>query len=197
MLRNFFRGTAAHNTLAGGRRWSRLPIEPERLFALPEDARARVEVFQPGAQLDRLTVRHDGYRALPSPVGIERTFYLDKRERALAVTDRLIGTGAHEVVGRLHLPDDQARLRAASTEEQARALRVPDAPRTFEPLRCGAGARGLAARACVLFAVGADAPVGRRPGTRRATGGEAGDGGDLRGAASCPRRGCGGSSSFL
>ncbi|HVG61261.1 MAG TPA: alginate lyase family protein [Hyalangium sp.] len=150
--RNALRGTAAHNTLVvDGVEQSTLL--PERLFALPEDARARVEVFQPGLQLDRLTVRHDGYRALASPLGIERTFYLDKREHALAVTDRLIGAGTHEVVGRLHLPDTHARLRPASPEEIARALRVPDAPRIFEPLGVELGPEG-AASALVLFELG-------------------------------------------
>ncbi len=151
-LRNAFRGTAAHNTLqVDGVEQG--PLLPTRLFALPENARARVEVFQPGVELDRLSVRHDGYRVLPAPVGIERTFYLDKRERALAVTDRLVGTGWHEVVGRLHLPDEHARLRAPTPEELARALRVPDAPRTFEPLGAELGP-ARAARALVLFSEG-------------------------------------------
>jgi hypothetical protein len=150
--RNAFRGTAAHNTLQLDG-VEQVAFSPARLFALPEDARARVEVFQPGGELDRLTARHDGYRALPSPVGIERTFYLDKRERALAVTDRLIGMGAHDVVGRLHLPDQHARLRAPSPREIARALRVPDAPRAFDPLGVELGPEG-AAKAVVLFASG-------------------------------------------
>jgi hypothetical protein len=151
-LRNLFRSTAAHNTLLLDG-VEQAAFVPARLFAMPERARARVEVFQPGAELDRLTVRHDGYRTLPSPVGIERTFYLDKRERALAVTDRLIGTGRHDVVGRLHLPDMGARMRAPRGEELARALRVPDAPRTFEPLGVELGPEGRA-RALVLFAPG-------------------------------------------
>ncbi|WP_224367237.1 heparinase II/III family protein [Hyalangium versicolor] len=151
-VRNAFRSTAAHNTLEldGA---EQVAFAQERLFALPEDARARVEVFQPGAQLDRLTVRHDGYRVLSSPVGVERTFYLDKRERALAVTDRLIGTGTHDAVGRLHLPDMNARMRAPEPSELARALRVPDAPREFEPLAVELGPEGEA-RALVLFASG-------------------------------------------
>ncbi|MBN1204369.1 MAG: alginate lyase family protein [Myxococcaceae bacterium] len=151
-LRNAFRSTAAHNTLQLDG-VEQVALLSARLFALPEDARARVEVFQPGLELERLTARHDGYRVLPAPVGIERTFYLDKRERALAVTDRLIGMGAHEVMGRLHLPDRHARLRAPSPKEIARALRVPDAPRAFEPLGVELGAEG-AARAVVLFASG-------------------------------------------
>jgi hypothetical protein len=151
-LRNAFRRTAAHNTLELDGT-EQVAFAPARLFALPEDARARVEVFQAGAQLDRLTVRHDGYRVLPSPVGIERTFLLDKRERALSVSDRLIGTGSHEVVGRLHLPDSHARLRAPEPEELARALRVPEAPREFEPLAVELGPEG-AERAVLLFARG-------------------------------------------
>ncbi|WP_224245795.1 heparinase II/III family protein [Hyalangium gracile] len=151
-LRNTFRGTAAHNTLQVDG-VEQVPFSRERLFALPEEARARVEVFQPGTQLDRLTVRHDGYRLLSSPVGVERTFFLDKRERALAVTDRLVGTGAHDVVGRLHLPDTYARLRAPERDEVTRALRVPDAPRAFEPLAVELGPEGEA-RALVLFASG-------------------------------------------
>ncbi|HLL04363.1 MAG TPA: alginate lyase family protein [Myxococcaceae bacterium] len=151
-LRNFFRGTAAHNTLQVDG-LEQVPIVPERLFALPEAARARVEVFHPSSELDRLVVRHDGYRALAAPVGVERTFFLDKRERGLAVNDRLIGTGQHEVTGRLHLPDTQVRFRAASAEDQARALRIPGAPRTFEPLAVELGPEG-SARALILFAVG-------------------------------------------
>lgn len=151
-LRNAFRSTAAHNTLQVDDR-EQSALVPARLFALPESARARVEVFQPGVELDRLTVRHDGYRALPAPVGIERTFYLDKRERVLAVTEWLVGTGSHEVVGRLHLPDMYARLRAPEPEELMRARRVPDAPCDFEPLGAELGPEG-AARALVLFSTG-------------------------------------------
>lgn len=162
--RNAFRSTAAHNTLMVDG-VEQVAIVPERLFALPEAARARVEMFQAGAELDRLTVRHDGYRTLTSPVSIERTFLLDKRERALAVADRLTGTGSHEVVGRLHLPDTHARLRTPTAEEIARALRVPEAPRTFEPLGVELGPEG-AARALVLFGLGLEPrldPAGYSP----------------------------------
>lgn len=151
-LRDAFRSTAAHNTLQLDG-VELLPMNPARPFALPGDTRARVEVFQPGAELERLTVRHDGYRVLPAPVGIERTFILDKRERALAVMDALIGTGMHTVEGRLHLPDARARLREPTSDELARALRVPEAPREFEPLGVELGAED-GPRALVLFAAG-------------------------------------------
>ncbi len=151
-VRNAFRATAAHNTLEVDG-VEQAPLEPGRLFALPEAARARVEVFQSGAELERLTVRHDGYRALPSPMFVERTFLLDKRERALGVTDALVGVGLHEVVGRLHLPDREARPRAPTPAQLARALRVPEAPRNFESLGVELGP-AEAPVALVLFAVG-------------------------------------------
>jgi hypothetical protein len=132
-VRNAFRGTAAHNTLQVDGA-EQTPLEPGRLFALPEAARARVLGFQTGTERDRLTVRQDGYRTLTAPVGVVRTFVLDKRERALGVTDALVGIGSHEVVGRLHLPDTRARLRPATPEEVERARRVPESPRDFEPL---------------------------------------------------------------
>ncbi|PTL77529.1 hypothetical protein DAT35_44010 [Vitiosangium sp. GDMCC 1.1324] len=151
-VRNAFRSTAAHNTLQVDGR-EQVPLEAGRLFALPEAARARVQVFQPGPELDRLTVRHDGYRTLASPVGVERTFLLDKRERALGVTDALVGVGVHDVVSRLHLPDREARLRAPTPEELTRALRVPEAPRRFEPLGVELGPAETPV-ALVLFAAG-------------------------------------------
>ncbi|WP_171447271.1 heparinase II/III family protein [Corallococcus carmarthensis] len=130
-LRNAMRSTAAHNTLQVDGA-EQAPLDPARLFALPEDARARVVAFQPGAKHDRLVVRHDGYRHLPSPVGIERTFFLDRHVRALAVGDRLVGTGRHEVVGRLHLPDGQARWCKPAAEVMARAGRVQEGPEAFD-----------------------------------------------------------------
>ena len=137
--RNAFRSTAAHNTLeVDGQELT--PLDPQRLFALPEAARARVEVFQTGPQLDRLVVRHDGYRFLPAPVGVQRTLVLDKRERALGVCDALVGVGVHEVVGRIHLADDSARLRAPTAQECARALGVPQAPESFSPVAVELGA---------------------------------------------------------
>jgi hypothetical protein len=151
-VRNALRRTAAHNTLEVDGA-EQAPLDPERLFALPEAARARVLIFQSGEGLDRLTARHDGYRALPAPVGVERTFLLDKRERALGVTDVLTGVGEHEVVGRLHLPDELARLRPPTPEELARARRVPEAPWDFEPLGVELGP-AEAPRALVLFGAG-------------------------------------------
>lgn len=131
--RNWFRGTAAHNTVQvdGAEQAS---LDKARLFALPEEARARVVAFLPGGTVDRLLVRHDGYRMLPAPVGIERTFRLDRHERALGGRDRFIGMGRHDVVGRFHLPDTQARLVTSEARVLERAARVAEGPVEFEPL---------------------------------------------------------------
>jgi hypothetical protein len=84
---------------------------------------------------------------------VERTFVLDKRECALGVTDILVGVGLHDVVGRIHLPDGAARLRAPKPEELARALRVPEAPKSFELMGVELGP-AEAPEALVLFATG-------------------------------------------
>jgi hypothetical protein len=75
-------------------------------------------------------------------VGIERTFRLDRHERALSGRDRFVGTGRHEVVGRLHLPDEQARLVAPDVQVLARARRMAEGPVEFESLAVELGPEG-------------------------------------------------------
>ncbi|MCI0672235.1 MAG: heparinase II/III family protein [Myxococcaceae bacterium] len=147
-LRNRLRGTAMHNTpvVDSAELW---PLDPARLFALPDATHARVDVFVTGEALDRLVAHHEGYRRLSAPVSVVRMLLLDKRERALCVVDALEGRGVHTVDLRLHLPDAEARLRAPEEEELARALRVPEAPRTFGPVAVELGPAG-APRALVL-----------------------------------------------
>jgi len=101
-----------------------------------------VLAFLPGKMVDRLLVRHDGYRRLSAPVGIERAFRLDRGERALAGRDRFVGTGRHDVVGRFHLPDEQARVVAPEVQVLSRAGRVMEEPVTFEPLVVELGPEG-------------------------------------------------------
>jgi hypothetical protein len=151
-LRNALRGTAAHNTpQVDGE--EQAPLEPGRLFALPDAARAGVQVFQTGEALDRLVARHEGYRRLSAPVSVVRALLLDKRERALAVVDALEGRGVHTVDLRIHLPDAEARLRAPTEPELARARRVPEAPRAFSDIAVELGG-GQAPRALLLLEAG-------------------------------------------
>lgn len=140
-VRNAFRSTASHNTVQVDGA-EQVPIDPARLFALPDRAPANVELFQPGNAVDRLSARHGGYAALESPVEIERTFILDKVRRALLVTDSITGEGHHQLESRLHLPDAQARIRAATEEEQAHASQLMGAPRAFSPMAVELGPVG-------------------------------------------------------
>lgn len=139
--RNAFRGTAAHNTVQVDGA-EQAALDPARLFALPEEARARVVAFLPGPRVDRLRVRHDGYRMLPAPVGIERTFRLDRKERVLAGRDGFIGTGRHEVVGRFHLPDEQARRVTLDAQVLGRAARATEEPVDLGPFAVELGPPG-------------------------------------------------------
>ena len=128
VARNAFRGTAAHNTLEiDGEEIN--PVDPARLFALPDRARAELEVFEVGPARARLSASHRGYQSLSAGgVVVERTFVLDRGARALSVVDSIRGRGVHRLVSRLHLEDRRGRLRPVTPGERARALRIPQAP---------------------------------------------------------------------
>ncbi len=118
-LRNALRGTAAHSTVqVDGAELA--PLQPARLFALPEHAGAKVTRWLPGASRELLTASHRGYPG----VEVERTFVLDKERGALAVTDLLRGAGVHSLVSRLQLPDARAQLAPLSGEDRALAAAV-------------------------------------------------------------------------
>jgi hypothetical protein len=123
--RNFFRSTAAHNVVQiDGRELG--PLDPARLFALPDPGAGELLVFQPGA-LARLEARHGGLASQQ----VRRTFLLDSSVGALNVIDEVSGDGQHRLTSRLHLPDTHARVRALREDERARALAVPQAPVAF------------------------------------------------------------------
>lgn len=131
-VRNALRSTAAHNTVeVDGEEIN--PIDPNRLFSLADQSNARAEVFQRGAEIDRLIVAHDGYRRLENGGTLERTLILDKRERALSVVDAFFARGEHTLTSRLHFADRDASLVPLPEEIAARLSRVPEAPRAFAP----------------------------------------------------------------
>jgi len=107
-LRNRLRGTASHSTLSiDGAEQQELP--PGRLFALPEQARARCVSFESEAGFARLVGEHEGYRALG--VIHRRTFHLDRHTETLSVEDWIRGDGIHLVEVRFVLPGEEAELR--------------------------------------------------------------------------------------
>lgn len=148
-LRNAFRSTAAHNTLEiDGHEQS--PFQATRLFSLPDHGGCEVRAFEPGPRTERLVARHRGYAALPSPVQVERTFVLHKDERVLSVVDAIEGRGRHRLVLRLHLPDEQVRLRPITPQERQRVAHLGVPPDSVGPLAAELGpADGV--RAIVLF----------------------------------------------
>jgi hypothetical protein len=121
--RNLYRSTAAHSTLQiDGEEQSRLPAQ--RLFALPDSARARMLRFESTPLCERFAGEHRGYERLSPAVRHRREVTFHRGARAFLIVDRLTGGGEREVVARFHLPDPQARVRPASPEERERLLRL-------------------------------------------------------------------------
>lgn len=101
--RDYFRGTAAHNTLrvdgvdqsviGGNFLWTR-------------HARARCLEWTPGEAQEVWAGEHDGYQRLPDPVTHRRRIVLDKRLRSVTVRDELACAGAHHVELFWHFAED-------------------------------------------------------------------------------------------
>jgi hypothetical protein len=92
--RDYFRGTAAHNTVRVD------GVDQSRgggNFLWLAHANARVLEFRAAADLDRLVAEHDGYRRLPDPVTHRRELRLDHASSTLLVIDDLTCARAHDV----------------------------------------------------------------------------------------------------
>lgn len=92
--RDYFRGTAAHNTV-------RVDGQDQSLsggnFLWLSHARARAIEFTATPQFDRLVAEHDGYRRLPDPVTHRRELRLEHATATLLVIDELFCEGSHQV----------------------------------------------------------------------------------------------------
>jgi hypothetical protein len=92
--RNYFRGTAAHNTVRiDGLDQS----EPGGNFMWLRKARAGCSLWLSSAQKDSFEGWHDGYMRLPDPVKHRRLIELDKLARRVLVEDTLEMEDAHDV----------------------------------------------------------------------------------------------------
>nr|WP_242469293.1 alginate lyase family protein [Rhabdochromatium marinum] len=101
--RNYFRSTAAHNTVrVDGLDQS---VIGGNFMWLRKAKASRVE-WVPGETLDRFVGMHDGYRRLKDPVTHSREFQFDKVTDQLIVTDRLECRGAHEIERFFHFAED-------------------------------------------------------------------------------------------
>jgi hypothetical protein len=92
--RDYFRGTAAHNTV-------RVDHCDQSLiagnFMWLKHARAQCEQWQPGQARDLWVGVHEGYRRLSDPLTHRRQILLDKCERTIEVTDQLLCQKSHFV----------------------------------------------------------------------------------------------------
>jgi len=128
--RNRLREASAHNTLSvDGRPLG--PLDPRRLFALPDPHPAQVLALTASERLARVEVQTHAF----APVTVTRAFLLDGQARALGVVDRFEGRaeadGAHRVTSWLHFPDPAVAIRPATHAERMRAQQVPFGPRSL------------------------------------------------------------------
>lgn len=92
--RDYFRGTAAHNT-------ARVDGEDQSVIGGPflwlERAEAKVERFERTDEHDLVVASHDGYLRLADPVRHSRQVRFVKADDVLEIVDRLEGRGRHRV----------------------------------------------------------------------------------------------------
>jgi hypothetical protein len=90
--RDYFRGTAAHNTV-------RIDAQDQSVsggnFLWLEHANATCVEFVSDEAEDRLLATHDGYKRLADPVGHQRQLRFDKERSTLFVNDRMTCRGSH------------------------------------------------------------------------------------------------------
>jgi hypothetical protein len=137
--RNYFRGTAAHNTLrVDGKDQS----QPGGSFMWLRKAHARCTLWRSSDDRDVFEARHDGYTQLPDPVEHRRRISLDKRARRVVIEDTLLMSGTHEVELFFHC-SEQCRVEPApgccliSRDGRTLILRLPEAPGATTRVYCG------------------------------------------------------------
>jgi hypothetical protein len=118
LLRDRFRGTAAHSTVVvDGAEQS--PLHPDRPFALPDDAPAPPVRLEELGEEARLDGEHRGYLRLPARARHQRRLRLLRSLNALLIEDQLLGRGAAAIEVRFQLA--AAARRVLSPELRARA----------------------------------------------------------------------------
>jgi Heparinase II/III-like protein/Heparinase II/III N-terminus len=113
--RHLFRSTAWHSTVQidGAEQNT---IAENLPFIIGNEARPRVLEWESTVAHDTLVAEHFGYQRLPQPVIHSRRIVFNKEQRYWSVSDRLTGTGEHEVAIRFHFaPGLEARVLANGT----------------------------------------------------------------------------------
>lgn len=101
--REYFRGTAAHNTVRVDGLNQSEAVGP---FMWSRKAVATMEVFDAAGSPQRFVATHDGYRRLGDPVAHRREIQMDVASATITVTDTLDCAGAHRVERFWHCADD-------------------------------------------------------------------------------------------
>jgi hypothetical protein len=100
--REYFRGTAAHNTL-------RIDEENQSLsggsFMWMRHAQATCEGFEVSGESQMLSASHDGYTRLAAPATHRRTWTYNPSARLLSIEDEVISTSSHLVEVHWHFCD--------------------------------------------------------------------------------------------
>jgi len=100
--RDYFRGTAAHNTVTvDGENQSEIGGN----FLWLRKANITCELWKAGSKSDHFVGSHDGYRRLDDPVNHRREILLEKAGRRIVVTDTLECAGQHRAECRWHFSE--------------------------------------------------------------------------------------------
>jgi len=100
--RDYFRGTAAHNTvIVDGENQSEIGGN----FLWLRKANVTCELWETGSKSDHFIGSHDGYRRLDDPVVHRREILLEKAGRRIVVTDVLDCAGQHKAECRWHFSE--------------------------------------------------------------------------------------------
>ncbi len=103
--RNWFRSTAAHNTVRVDREEIR-PFHREAVFQMVDRADIRVSQWETTGPADVFEAEHTGYSHLSKPVVHRRRFEFAKAAAQLTIQDALTGKGTHEFEWFFHVHPD-------------------------------------------------------------------------------------------
>ena len=100
--RHRFRSTAYHSTVEiDGEEQS--TTEEQFPFVIGNEAKPKALLWETGANVDRVSAEHVGYRRLPEPVTHRRSITFNKQQRWWLVEDEFQGSGEHDLAVRFHL----------------------------------------------------------------------------------------------
>jgi len=108
-MRNLFRGTGYHNTVAVDEQ-EQNRIHAGELFSLGHEAVTRVNQWQVGPEYDLFDGEHTGYRRLKKPVIHRRQIYFDKIDGYWIIRDTLDGEAEHQFDLYFHFAPIQIEL---------------------------------------------------------------------------------------